>query len=99
MKSAWLDRGIDHGIPVGVQPAGCSAAKSGLHKSTSVDSLFIRLLFYRDSLAAVNSFFFDSSFRKRNIWRNHVVFWTYPRYDSGRTHPYHPKRARFFIPP
>ena len=32
MKSARLDRGIDYGIPVAVQPTGCSAAKSGLHK-------------------------------------------------------------------
>jgi hypothetical protein len=26
-----------------------------------------------------------------------VVFYLNPRYDSGRTHPYHPNRARFFL--
>ena len=25
------------------------------------------------------------------------VLYLNPRYDSGRTHPYHPNRARFFI--
>ena len=27
-----------------------------------------------------------------------VVFLLNPRYDSGRTHPYHPNRARFIFP-
>jgi hypothetical protein len=48
MKAAWLDRGIDYGIPIGMQPAGCSAAKSALHDNKT--SLF-RLLFAFDSIA------------------------------------------------
>src|SRR5260370_23361505 len=31
-----------------------------------------------------------------NRSRPRIVSWVYPRYDSGRTHPYHPKCARYF---
>src|SRR5262245_35219797 len=100
VKPPWLDRGIDDGVPIGVRPTGRATAKFTLHGEYylplflfSFSSLFILAGFASRS----QSIFFGRFFEGRNIRRKRVVFLVYPRYDSGRTHPYHPSAPAFLF--
>jgi hypothetical protein len=97
MKAARLDRGINHGIPIGMQPAGCSAAKSALHDK---QNLLIRLLFAFYSIAIrspESTGFFLGEFEERNIQAKGVVLQCISPLRQRAHTPLSPKRARYFF--
>ena len=55
---------------------------------------FSSLFIVTEFVGQVNNFFYLVA---GNILEKAVVLFAYPRYDSGRTHPYHPSAPAFYF--